>query len=431
MVVTTINAEKPKVGREKIPQMRTLWRAAMDCPIWVKLFLFAILLPTEFSLNLGSLRLSPYKIVLLIAFLPSIIRFVSQRDIRFNLVDFFVVSHLLWTTFSFSLVHGFFDSFETIGSRILEFGGAYIIARVSIRSLKHFDSFIACSVLVTAILCPFLIFESITGHHSIHVIASAMVGKYFYVEQDLRLGLTRAIGSFDHPILMGVFSGSFFCLIWARYAFRGAKKIPKFVATGIVFISTVTSLSSASLLVLAGQIGLLGWNRILRKVRQRWWVLVAIIVTILIGIEFLSNRSALKVLISYLTFSTHTAYYRLAIYDAGMNNVWGSPIIGIGMNDWVRPAWLAPSVDSFWLVQAMQFGIPGFVTLAAVVVEVMRRSRVVEQAAAKYRLAWVISLVSVIVAGFTVHYWNSAFVSLALSVGAGVWFSNEPKKNER
>lgn len=384
-----------------------------------------MLLPTEFSLNVGVLRLAPYKIVLLVAFLPAVIRFLSKSDIRFNFVDFLVITHLIWTTLAFSLVHGFWEGFETIGSRLLDFGGAYLIARVYIRNLKDFDAMIACSVLVIAILSPFLIFESITGHHTIHVIASAMTGKYFSVMQDLRLGMTRAFGSFDHPILMGVFAASYLCMIWSRYNFKGAVKSSRYILTSIVFLAAATSLSSASLLVLAGQIGLLGYNWVMRSVKQRWWLLVSLILLILFGIELLSNRSALKVLISYLTFSTHTGYYRLAIYDAGLDNVWASPIIGIGHNDWARPSWLAPSVDSFWLVQAMQYGIPGFATIALLFVEVMRKSRVAAEEIRAYRLAWLIAMVSLIVAGFTVHYWNSAFVFLAFFIGSGVWFSKK------
>lgn len=411
--------------RNSLPQQRKLIKAALSCPLWIRLFLFAMLLPTEFSANVGPLRLAPYKIILLIAFFPALMRFLSKSDIRFNMVDFLVIAHLTWTTLSFSLVHGFFEGFEPIGSRLLDFGGAYLIARVYIRNLKDFDAMVACSVLVVAILSPFLIIESITGHHTIHVVASAMTGKYFSVMQDLRLGMTRALGPFDHPILMGVFAASFLCMIWLRYNFKGAKKSNKYIMSSVVFFAAATSLSSASLLVLAGQIALLAWNWILRSVKQRWWLLVSLILLALLAIELLSTRSALKVLISYLTFSTHTGYYRLAIYDAGLDNVWAHPIIGIGQNDWARPDWLASSVDSFWLVQAMQFGIPGFATMALLFIEVMRKSRVAAEEIRAYRFAWLIAMVSLIVAGFTVHYWNSAFVFLAFFIGSGVWFSKK------
>ena len=406
-----------------IPQNRTILKAMSSCPIWIKLFLFSMLLPSEFSVALGSVRLSVYKVVLVCAFFPMLFKYIAKKDIKFSLADFLVLFHLSWTSISLLVNHGLDFSIEPIGSRIIDFGGAYLLARVYVRNVSDFDSVIAVSLVVMSILLPILIFESVTGQYIVHKIASSIVGQGFYVDLGQRLGLTRAMGPFDHPILLGVIAASFFSLVWARFSFSGKASTKRYIASFVVFISAASSLSSSSLLVLAGQMGLMGWNWLLEKVRFRWKLLVFLLVFVLLGIEFLSNRSALKVLISYLTFSSHTAYYRLAIYEAGWNNVLANPLFGIGFDDWERPGWLAASVDSFWLLQMMQFGLPGGTSSALLVLVALVKSNHYSGQFLRYKFAWVISIVSLVVAGFTVHFWGTAFVFFSFILGCGIWYS--------
>ena len=71
-------------------------------------------------------------------------------------------------------------------------------------------------------------------------------------------------------------------------------------------------------------------------------------------------------LITYLTFNSGTAYWRLHIWNFGSAEVWRNPLFGIGLNDWARPSWMwTASVDNFWLLTAMRYGIPAFLLLVA------------------------------------------------------------------
>ncbi|GAG91244.1 unnamed protein product, partial [marine sediment metagenome] len=58
------------------------------------------------------------------------------------------------------------------------------------------------------------------------------------------------------------------------------------------------------------------------------------------------------------------------------------------------------SMDNFWLVQAVKFGIPGFATLAGAVLLLMcRRRNQLGPEPNALRLGWTVSMTGLIVAG--------------------------------
>ena len=62
-------------------------RTVFGVPVPVALFFLAIMLPTAVSLNLGGLRLSAYRVVLLIVFLPMLLQLLSGARGRIHLFD--------------------------------------------------------------------------------------------------------------------------------------------------------------------------------------------------------------------------------------------------------------------------------------------------------------------------------------------------------
>ena len=66
-----------------VPRSRTI----IGVPVAVALFLFAMMLPTPVSLNLGGMRLSAYRVVLLILFLPMLFQLLSGRRGQVHLFD--------------------------------------------------------------------------------------------------------------------------------------------------------------------------------------------------------------------------------------------------------------------------------------------------------------------------------------------------------
>jgi hypothetical protein len=137
----------------------------------------------------------------------------------------------------------------------------------------------------------------------------------------------------------------------------------------------------------------------------------------------------------YMTFSAQTGYWRIAIFEWGMINVWDNPIFGIGLNDWVRPEWMhSSSVDNFWLLMTMRYGIPGFVFLA--VGYLIGLIRLIwcdlqhDQQLLMLRQAWVFTFLGLSFVLFTVHVWGNMYSFVFFMFGAGVWMLDAKPSSE-
>ena len=396
------------------------------CPLWPALLLLSLLVPTEFSFTLGSLRLTPYRLVLLVAFVPSLMRLLSGRAGPLSLVDLLIFAHLAWAYVVIGHYHGFGVAIESGGIRMLELGGAYLIARTYIVGEKEFRGAAAFLFAIACVLTPLVLLESISGVHLIKTLAAKITGQSFVSSIEDRFGLSRAFGPFDHPILFGVFAASALGMVWIRaYPRLGqphVRQLPKIA----VVLSALTSMSSGALAALITQFMLLVWDRKTRHIQSRWKIFCAIGLAMYVCVDLISNRSAMKVFLSYLTFSPGTAYNRIIIFEWGIQDVWRNPMLGIGFSVWTRPEWMhSTSMDNFWLVQAVTFGIPGFLTIALPVLLLLSRKwSSLPQRIRRLRTGWVISMIGLILAGCTVHFWNSLFVYFAFLLGMGAWFVN-------
>lgn len=423
--VTDRSASNRDVPKTSDAPSLTLREAARACPFWIVALTLALMLPTEFSVTLGTLRLSPYRIVLILAIIPAVRAFGKVREQGKVPADLLVLLHLTWAFIVYAYYHGMGVALETGGVRFLEFGGAYLVARAYLTDLRSFLGFCAVLVYCVGVLAPLAVFESVTGIFIFKEIVKIVTGIPFSSRIEPRLGFTRAFGPFDHPILLGVFASSAVGLVWA---FKSVLKISPFAARlqiAAVFLATATSLSAGPFASLVIQGVLVVWRQITATMAHRWRLFTLLLVIAYIAIDLMSNRTPLRVFLTYLTFSDQSAYNRLNIFEYGSKDVTNNPIFGIGLNPWSKPAWMhSDSMDNFWLFQAVSFGYPGFLLLAAGVLSLLRRSmNTADGPGAKMRLGWIFSVVGLILAGTTVHFWNSLFCYFGMLLGAGAWFS--------
>ena len=71
-------------------------RTVFAVPIAVGFFFMAMMLPTAVSLNLGGLRLSAYRIVLIVMIVPMMVQLLSGQRGRINLFDMLLFAHCSW-----------------------------------------------------------------------------------------------------------------------------------------------------------------------------------------------------------------------------------------------------------------------------------------------------------------------------------------------
>lgn len=392
-----------------------------SCPLWCALFLLSLLLPTDFSVYAGGLRLSPYRVVLLAAFIPTSMALFSGRCGRLILPDYLITAFAIWNMIVLGHHHGMAVMLQSGGVQSLELLGAYLIARTSIRTTKQFVAVAWVLMLVVLIILPFAAIEWITGNHIIKANAARLTGSSFYSPIDPRYGFTRAWASFDHPILWGVFASSTLGLSWYLYQVR--KKWSDLSLVGFLMLATVTSMSAGAIVSIWAQLVGSVYERMTRRIPARWRLFWFGMAAAYILVEIISTRSAIVAITTRISFSSGTAYGRTIIYHYGMQNVKDNPIMGIGFNEWARPTWLHASVDNFWLLTTMTYGVPGFLLFAGSVVAVLfigwKNCRGVVRT---LRTGWTITMAGMIVACATVHLWNNVYVYFTFLIGCGAVF---------
>ncbi len=429
MTASPANPGPTLVGRR--PPLGAGRRLAPAAPVSRALLvvLVAMAIPSTASIQAGPLRLSPYRIVMLFAFVPMLLLFASRRFGRFLAADFLVLFYASWAWLSLTVHHGPEVSLESGGIYFLESVGAYLFGRCLIRDSDQFGRALRYCWLGLCLLLPFVLLECLTGKHLIQSVFAALQGRSFSSAIDTRAGFHRAFGPLDHPILWGVVSAAFIAPVWYYSAGPGDRVTVRRIGRTLVpFLCAVTSLSSGAVTVSLVQIGLIAWERATRRIRGRWWILTGGIVLLYIFIDMLSNRSGIRVFLSYLTFSPGTAYNRLIIWEWGFHhNAMEHPLFGIGMNDWVRPSWMhSGSMDNFWLVVAVTFGLPASIALITAFVLSIRGLGRRAASADPRRLGLAFSMIAIGLAGATVHFWNGSFVFVMFMLGCAAAVGASP-----
>lgn len=392
-------------------------------PLMVIIFFISLIIPL--IINLGPLRLSVYRIALLVVFLPAVFTWATGKAGPIRTVDILVFLMMFWMAIATLYHSGVGESIESIGILTLEHVGAYLIGRAYIRNATDFYKVARLLVVICLILLPLGIYEALTTTNITLKLWDILGRVPPDVYKEPRLGLDRAQGPFDHPILFGVFpipAVGAAAFIVAYY--RGF--ISKALLTAVMFFTGFLSVSSGPISALVVQIGLIFWQGIFRNVKHRWWILIGLLVVCYVVVDILSNRTPIVVAISYLALNTHTAYNRVNIWHWGWSNIFDNPIFGVGLGgDWERYWFMSPSFDMFWLLYPMSYGIIagiGLMGAPIVLVTQMVRKDIQNPRVSSFRTGWIISLVGITMAGWMVHFWNAPLALYFFFLGSGVWF---------
>jgi hypothetical protein len=396
-----------------------------DVPWPVLLLVIGIVAPFELSVYLGSIRLPPHRIAILLFILPALCKLASGRDLRASTYDVVFLVYAAWTVGVLIKHEGFGAGGEFGGALALESFGAYVIARAYIRDRRAFEATIRLLFGAVVVLGLVALIESISGQMLLRRWLQSITGVYHPLKIEHRLGLTRATTTFEHPILYGTFCASLFAYGWLvsrTYVAAGLR-------SGYVAAATYLSLSSAPLLCIMVQTAMIFWERVTRRLQFRMTVSIVLAVVLYVLIELASSRGAVEAIVTRLTIDSGTAYYRLQIWTYGLDNVWDNPLWGIGRSNWTRVWWMASnSVDAFWLVIMIRVGIPAALLLVLAILlllsGVYRGARRQNPETARLSHAWMISILAMICVALTVHYWDSSHAYFFMLLGAGGWIAD-------
>jgi hypothetical protein len=382
--------------------------------------LFLLSLLPQINFHVGPLLLKPYRLVLLALFLPLLVRLCSGAAGGMLAIDWLMIGAGLWAILALLVHHPLGEVIEPAGVILIELVGAYLVARVCIRSAEDFRRVVKVLAAIILFLLVFAALESVTGRP----ILLQLLGQTHAVSNaEPRFGLRRAQAVFAHSIHYGVFVSAGLGMIW--YTLRPAAGLPaRGVWASIIGLSTFFSLSTGALITFVMQCGFIAWEAVTAPHPKRWRIFAWGAAIGYVVLDLVATRSPFHVLVNYAALNHGSAYTRILIWHYGTDNVAANPVFGLGLNDWEKPGWLTDSVDNFWLLLTMQYGLPFIAMFAGALFLILRRvslqalSDPVDRAC---RAGYLTTFGGLVIAGGTVHYWQTMFAFVLFLFGMGVW----------
>jgi O-antigen ligase len=393
-------------------------------------FLFLSTLVVPWIIFIGPLRMSPYRIVLLAMVLPCLGMWMIGKAGHKRTADIALLLFWFWSALSFIVNNGLALTVEPIGIGFIETVGAYMLARCYIRDADDFCNVIQLLFGIVVLLLPFAIFEFVSGQN----ISRELFATIFPTLSEAmpgRMGLTRVQSVFDHPILFGMCTGSILALVHLVLGYQRGSFQRSF-RTAIVAATALLSLSSGPVIMLASQVLLLTWNRLLRAIKMRWIILIGLVALMVLTIELVFNRSTMDIVVSYFLFDPGSYWFRKIIWQYGSASALNHPLFGLGMNQWERPEWMGSSIDDLWLFFAVRYGLPAaflmLLTFFSICLTVGFKKGL-DAKLIEYRTAFLITMTAFFLIQWTVHFWDASYVLFLFMMGSGVWMLDvEPKE---
>lgn len=390
------------------------------------LFVFMASLMLPIVLNIGPFALSPSRLFCLLAFFPCVFMWLSGKAGPFRAFDFLFLFAAFWAALTMLVNHGIALGYERAGFIVVEWVGGYMFGRTMIRSAQDFRTYLKMAMAALIVMLPFGMLESQTGDPIIIEALSRFIETEPVIDHEVRLGLERAQVIFPHPILYGIFCAAMLGIV-ARGLNFGSGGFGSFARIVVVGINTVCSVSSGAWLLFLIQTSFLMYDWIMRNVMHRWKLLLFGFITMYLLLVLVAESSPVKVFVRYLTLNPASGHYRIAQFDAAIINVYNNPIFGLGGHDWVRPRWMIPSIDNYWMVLAVRHGaVLFFVFLGGILYNMYRigQRKMADPVDQAMKAGYLISLGSFLIAVVTVHVWSNMNVWFMFFLGAGVWMLN-------
>jgi len=415
-----MRAQLQQIRRPITAARRSAYLNAASIHPILKLVAFLIFLPAELSFYLFDFRLTLIRFVLFVLTPVLFARFIQlliSGKTRLLLPDLFVTLTGVWMIVAPAIVFDFSYSLHHSAPFVGEICGSYLATRVLLSRHGQALSFITLLCYIIAIVALSGVPDAVAGRPVIHDFAHALTGYSVEFAAEFRLGIYRAMGPIDHPILFGIVCGVGLLL---AITLQIRAKALTIAACGLgVFLS----LSSAPIAGAMLGLGLLTYDRIMARFQQRWLLLIAAVGCV-IGASYASNVSPLNAF-SRMMLDPQTYWVRLLEWQFAGGTVLNSPWVGIGF-EWGETAkkigFMFWSIDSLWLYLATTYGIPGAVLVALSIISAMlypSSGRAVNLTAEESKLATGlnVSLAVVVLLGFTVHFWAAAWMLVGLLVG--------------
>jgi len=372
---------------------------------------YVLLLPPQFNLQFGTMVVPPYRVFLLVGSIFALKAFFTGRA-KLQLPDFLMLGVAVWIFIALTNSMDLENAVTGSLSQSVDICLSYFFARACIRTPDDLRMFLILMAPALGIVGLLIAIESIAHTAIIQPVAGALLGQSGNVPYDTRLGLMRALGPFPHPILAGIFLGSFLTI----YALSGIRGWPKTVGI-LASLCSFFSVSSAAILAIVASCGLLAYNWLSERIdilSWRFFVAMAAIATF--TAQFATNSGVFGLLVRFGALNSESSYNRVLIWQYGSASVANHPLFGVGYERWERPYWMKASVDNYWLLLALQYGlIPVILLAAAVLIAVFKVGRASSSEPQGERRLYLSMAMSLAIFAFGI-------ISVSIWLSAQIWF---------
>ena len=304
-----------------------------------------------------------------------------------------------------------------VGAEAVDFLGSYLVGRAFFFGSSNLQSFSRAFKFVGGLVIALAVLDTASGGPftlRLFGIAAQNVNDL----SSYRYGFARANSIFAHPEMYGTF-----CAAAAAIFFYSARsQITRIFYVSLSFFGVVLSLSSGPLLGSAIVAGSLCYDRALKRFPRRWFLLVATLAG-LSPLLFLVSNNPIIWIITHLTINPATGFFRIMTWNVAMQQISLSPWLGYGFatyivsDDWW---WMfLKSVDCVWLVEALRYGLPTVLFMALTILWPFLRS----SPANEMRTGLSLAIMTFVLVGFTVHFWDTAWLFFNLCVGIRASFT--------
>jgi len=387
-------------------------------PFSLKAILLSLFVPVELSFYVLGLRLTLTRLLFLVLTPFLVVKLVQRASagrFRFLLCDAAVVLAGFWMIFASANVDGLESALNHAGPEVLEFCIGYMCTRIFLLENGHALRFVDLLCRVIAVVALVGLLDPLTNHYVAHDVASwltATVNKLYNWQDSHRVGLLRATGPIEHPILYG-----FICGISLLIAISNPIRWRPFVIFSCA-LGTIFAWSSAPLQGTLLGCALLIYDRVMVRVGVRWLLLIGVGMLALAA-AFVVSESPIGFIISHFIYDPESGYYRQWTWDRTIFYVSQSPWYGLGYGP--VPDEIDHSIDSLWLVLAIHSGFVGaaLVMFSLFLAASLPKRRHNINLASGSNLATTLSMLIFLTmfVSFTVHLWGTTWILIALLVG--------------
>ena len=127
----------------------------------VSLFILSLFVP--WIITIGDIRMSAYRIILILVLIPSLLRWATGRAGKNQDTDLALLIYSLWCTLSLLITHGVQAGTQPGGILVIETVSAYFVARCYIRSADDFYNVALLLFRIFICVLPFAVAETLTG----------------------------------------------------------------------------------------------------------------------------------------------------------------------------------------------------------------------------------------------------------------------------